>query len=173
MLQMKHLERLTVCIVILLTFQLMIMLVPLGTGAIVYVQNRETINAMADIDGRTIVEKVNMIKDIPIQNMSRNADVATAKLKDIMQQAHILADNKTSNVFVDIKRMIHEAVGPVEALRMLMNNKTNDSVFDLVHTVSNISHSVPLEIFAKGLHTLEDADKALEKMDKILGKFVN
>ena len=163
---MKYLERLTLCIVILLTFQLMIMLVPLGTGAIVYVQNRETINAMAEIDGRTIVEKVNMIKDIPIQNMSRNADEATTKLREIMQQAHILADNKTSNVFVDIKRLIHEAVEPIEALKLLMNNKTNHDVHDIINTFGNLTHSVPLDIFA-------DADKALEKMDKILGKFVN
>ena len=63
---MKHLERLTLCVVILLTFQLMVMLFPIGTGVMVYVRNKDTIDAMSRVDGRMIVEKVNMLKDVPI-----------------------------------------------------------------------------------------------------------
>ena len=189
---MKYLERLTLCVVILLTFQLMVMLFPLGTGVMVYVHNKDTIDAMSNIEARKIVENVNMLKDVPIQNMSRNADEATSKLKDIMKQAHILAEQNSTNVFIDLKRLVHKALDPMETLNQFMNNRTkttvvrildktmgilsnmnNVEVHDLVSSLVNLTQRVPLNIFNKSAHTLEDADKTLAKMDIFLGKFIN
>jgi hypothetical protein len=189
---MKHLERLTLCVVILLTFQLMVMLFPIGTGVMVYVRNKDTIDAMSRVDGRMIVEKVNMLKDVPIQNMSRNANEATSKLREIMQQAHVLAENNNSNMFGDLKRLVHKALDPMETVKEFMNNRTtttlinildktmgilgkmnNAEVHNVVSSILNISQEIPLNIFNKSLHTLDDADKTIAKMNIILGKFVN
>lgn len=174
-------------IILMLILQTTILAVPFYFGFQFVQSNKETINAFTNMNGQELIDNTT--------TTIGNGKVFSFKVLEIMNQFNELSSdvkNKT-NVFNDVQHLIKsmeksfDEVGALispsmrHTLMKILNKtmkimeKMSDS--EIHNFITDIDNAVKLAVtdqtVHKTLHTMEDADNFMLKVDKFLTKFTN
>ena len=187
-----------VMILATLVLQTVLMTVPMGVGVMVYDRHHEKFEAVGKINASAIVSNVNHVADFPMEDLvqtSKRASVDGIKLLKRLEELSIKIDNNT-DIFADIKRVLHAALGPLDGVNAMLSPKMRGSIMLIVQKIMRIldnmsddelhrlveslqkasvsaNHMLSDGNINKTMHIMSDADLALVKFDKMLSKFVN
>lgn len=187
-------KTLTACILFVMIIQLCVMLVPLSAGGYIYIQNRETINAFGNISASRIVSDIN---EFPLANIGKTSKDAMLDAKQAVHKALFLISRMKeitgeikngTNIFDDIKKVLDKSIAPLDELKEMLSPRMRgtllkilDKVFkildkmgeDEIHRLlENTNNLLNHDNVNRTMHVVNDADATLDKMDKILSKFV-
>jgi len=165
---------LTVLILIVMVFQLMVMLLPIGGAVTIYVNNKATFDAIGNISTGEIVANMNNLKDLPIRSIGkdtnetiRNANIASAKVLKLLAHIKKLTGNveTSSDIIDDVRSVLKKAMIPLDSMKDLLSPHMRGSVLRIVEKVMKI-----LDTFTDDeIHNLIlAADKAVLSMDSAL-----
>jgi len=180
---------LLVTVVVLLSIQTILMLIPVGTAGTIYIQNKAVFDALGN--------RVRDVSVIPIQNITNEAQQSLKKVSHIMNEVdHITNDYENHRGMMDdFHSVIKKSFFPMDGMTDLLKLSTRKDIKKSVHKIHNLLsklsdndirrvvklfdktaiqtlHALSDPNINKTMHIVDDADSALKKFDKLISKLV-
>lgn len=194
-------KMLTLLILLTMLVQLVVMSIPVATGYSIYYNNKEAFDALGNMSTPAIVNNINHVKDLPIMESKftmHNAKLASDKLLGLLKRVQNITGEVDTNadIFKDVRTVLHKTVAPLDRVKDFLNPRMRGTVMKIIEKILRILdtmsdaeiHQLVLSInkavvtadramsitnVNKTMHVMDDADKALNKFDSVLSKFVN
>ena len=178
-----------VTVVVLLSIQTILMIIPVGTAGTIYIQNKAVFDALGD--------RVKDVSVIPVQNITSQAQNSIQKASHILNEVdHITNDYENHrDMMDDLHLVIKKSFFPMEGMSDLLKLSTRKDIKKSVHKIQKLLsklsdndierlvklvdksaiqalHALSDPNINKTMHIVNDADSALKKFDKLISKLV-
>jgi len=188
-------KSLTLLILIVMLVQLVVMLIPLGAGGYIYIQNKENLNALANLSASKIVTDINTF---PLAKLGKSASKTASDANFLVHNIKSITGDlrNNTNIFDDMRKVMRHSIEPLDGLKhilspqmrgttmsiiskvmRLLNNLNDDELHKLMVSVEKASvqanHLLSDSNINRTLHTMNDADNTMKRFMTILGKFTN
>jgi hypothetical protein len=138
---------LTILILLTMVVQLAVMMTPLVAGYTVYVNNKESFDAVGNLSTRDIINNLNNVKDLPIQSLGKdskhalhNAKIATDSVLNLLARVKNITGEVDSNadIFKDIREVLRKTMVPLDSIKDLLNPHMRGTMLKILDQVMRI-----------------------------------